>query len=297
MNNNIFKTTVTVNEVVTKENVDFNKVYLYTNLDKFTRHPRNRRLDFNHCKYFKKSMLTGTADDNLIGEMKIDINTNQIYDGQHRIQAYKDAVKEGYNKPLRVMFINAPEDVNEQITLINELNNGKHWNINDHINSHKGGDNDLLKLEAFCLSHELLYREIKKGKDKGKKTPFMRRGAAVITGKKSYYRTALRDGTFKASKEDWEDAENIYSEVVNILNATKLSKQADIPALEGIILAWFAVHNDKRMAKKIESLPNGLNDVYEYMTPSNMDVRHTTSADIWEDRFRTAVENAYTKHC
>lgn len=285
-----------VNENVTVENVDYNKVYLYTNLDKFTRHPRNRNLDFKHCKDFKISMLNG-ASDALIGVMIIDIKTNQIYDGQHRIQAYKDAVKEGYNKPLRVMFINAPENEEEQIKLINELNNGKHWNINDHIDSHKGGDNDLLKLEAFCLEHPRLYKETKKGKDKGKKSAFMRRGAAIVTGKPSYYKKSLRDGTFKPLKEDWDDAENVYSEVMNILDATKLANQSDIPSLEGIINGWFAVHNDCRLSRKIKTLPNGLNDVYECMSPSLMDVRHTTSADIWESRFRSAVENAYQRNC
>lgn len=285
-----------LNEKVTVDNVDYNKVYLFTNLDEFTRHPHNRKVNHKHCKEFKISMLNG-ASDALIGVMIIDIKTKQIYDGQHRIHAYKEAVKEGYNRPLRIMFIDAPENKDEQIKLINELNNGKHWNLNDYINSHMDGNNDLRKLEEFCLQHPRLYRETQRGKNKGKKTAFMRRGAAIVTGKPSYYKKSLRDGTFKATKEDWDDAENVYSEVMHILDATKLSKESDVPSLEGIISGWFAVHNDYKLNKKIQSLPNGLKDVYEFMAPNLMDVRHTTSSDVWEVRFRTAVENAYAKNC
>lgn len=285
-----------VNETVTKETVDFNRVYLYTNLDSFVRHPRNRTLDYKHVKEFKKSLLNG-ASDALIGVMTIDVNTNQIYDGQHRIQAYIEAKKEGYDKPLRVMYIEAPQTEEEQIVLINNLNNGKHWNINDHIESHMGGDNDLIKLKEFCLSHPRLFKETKTGKDKGKKIPFMRRAAAMVTGDPSYYKKALKNGTFKASKEDWDEAEDMCQEVYSILDATRLNNQSDIPALEGIINGWYSVRNDKKMAKKISGFPNGVKTVYEFMSPESMDVRHTTSADIWRGRFKSAVENAYTKYC
>ena len=121
----------------------------------------------------------------------------------------------------------------------------------------------------------------------------MRRGAAIVTGNPRYYKTSLKNGSFKCDKIEWDEAEDVYSEVMEILKALRLNNQTDIPALEGIINGWYAVRNSKKCYKQIEKLPNGLNNVYEYMSPEKMDTRHTTSPSIWEDRFKSAVENAY----
>lgn len=285
-----------INESVNINNVDFDRVYKFTDVSKFKLHPKNRDIDQKLVKKYMDSMLNGASDD-LIGLMVIDINTFEEYDGQHRIEAYKEASKKGFGRPLRVIFIDAPKDEAEQIKLINDLNNGKHWNDKDHINSHIDGDNELRRLETFCLEHNRLFNLRKTGKEKGKKTAFFRRGAAIVTGDPSYYKKSLRDGTFKASKDKWEDADKVYSEVMNILDATRLSSQTDVPAFEGIINGWYAVRNNIYNIKKINQLPNKLDDVYKFMTPDNMDVRHTTSAEIWRRRFETAVENAYSAFC
>lgn len=281
-----------INEVVTPENVDYLRIYLFTNLDAFTRHPSNRELDKNLVKKYYKSMLEGASDD-LIGEMTIDVKTNQIYDGQHRIEAYKLASKEGFNRPLRVKFINAPENLDEQRQLINDINNGKHWNDKDHIHSHIDGNNDLKRLQTFCLNHPRLFKEKKTGKDKGTKKIFYRRGAAIVTGNQTYYKKSLKDGTFRASEDDWNDAETVYNEIMKILDVTKLSNQTDIPAFEGIINGWYKVRNDIKQIRKINKLPHKMDDVYEAM--ETMDSRHTTSADIWQGRFEAAIENAYSR--
>ena len=191
---------IKINERVTPETVDYNRIYLYTNFDWCEKHPLNRVIDEKLVKKYKKSMLEGASDE-LIGIMTIDINTFYEIDGQHRIDAFKEAFKEGFNRPLRVMFINAPTDEKEQIELITQLNSGKHWGSADFIHSHLEGDNDLKKLEQFCYNHPRLYREVKTGKNKGKKTAFPRRAAAVVTGDPTYYKKSLYNGTFKATEE------------------------------------------------------------------------------------------------
>lgn len=282
-----------INEVVTPENVDYLRIYLFTNLDAFTRHPSNRELDNKLVKTYCKSMLEG-ASDNLIGEMTIDVKTYQIYDGQHRIEAYKLASKKGFNRPLRVKFINAPESLDEQRKLINDINNGKHWDVYDHIHSHIDGNNDLDRLQTFCLNHPRLFRVKKTGKDKGTISKiFYRRGAAIVTGDQNYYKKALKDGTFKAKEDDWNDAEDVYNEVMRILDATKLSNQTDIPAIEGIINGWYKVRNNIKQVNKINKLPHKMDDVFEEM--QRMDTRHTTKPDIWQGRFEAVIENAYSR--
>ena len=303
MNNSLFNgdnsalaTAQEINVIPTIDTVDYNKIYLFTDLSVFGYHPNNRSIKPELVKKYKKSMLNG-ASEALIGVMIVDIKTLQIYDAQHRGKAYTEAQQEGYSKPFRVMFIEAPDDVDEQIKLINQLNDGCHWNIKDNIHSHMDGDNDLRKLYEFCINHEWLYKETKRGKNKGKREPFMRRGAAIVTGNPRFYKTSLKNGTFKCDKIEWDEAEDVYSEVMEILKALRLNNQTDIPALEGIINGWYAVRNSKKCYRQIEKLPNGLNNVYEYMSPEKMDTRHTTSPSIWEDRFKSAVENAYKAYC
>lgn len=281
------------NEKVTPETVNFEKIYLYTNLDWAERHPKNRELDEKLVKKYKNSMLNGASDE-LIGLMVIDINTNYIYDGQHRIEAYKQAVLDGFDRPLRVMFIDAPKDEEKQIELITSLNDGKHWNNYDFIHSYKEGDNDLKKLEEFCLSHPRLYREVKTGKKKGTRTPFYRRAAAVVTGEPTYYKKALINGTFKVDEDAWKEAETTYNEAMKFLENTGLNKQSDIPAIESIFNAWYAIRNDYNSRRKIEKLPNGVDDIFD--SCYNMDITHTTKVEVWKDRFKNAINEAYSEN-
>lgn len=285
-----------LNLKVNLENVDFERIYKYTDVSMFKLHQKNRKINEALVRKYKNSMLNG-ASDNLIGLMMIDVKTKQIYDGQHRIEAYKQAKEMGFNRPLQIRYINAPEKLEDQIDLIVKYNSGTHWIDKDFINTHMGGDNDLSRLRDFCLKHKRLFKEMKTGKNKGTKNVFFRRGAAIVTGDPTYYKKALKDGTFKASKEKWDEASKVHSEVMKILDATKLSGQSDVPALEGIINGWYAVRNNIYFIRKIDNLPNKLEDVYKYMTPENMDVRHTTSANIWKHRFETAIENAYNEFC
>ena len=285
---------IKINEMVTPETVDYNRIYLYTNFDWCEKHPLNRVIDEKLVKKYKKSMLEGASDE-LIGVMIIDINTFYEYDGQHRIDAFKEAFKEGFNRPLRVMFINAPTDEKEQIELITQLNNGKHWNNYDFINCHKDGDNDLRKLEQFCFKHPRLYKETKTGKNKGKKTAFYRRAAAIVTGDPTYYKKSITDGTFKVDEEMWEDAENTYKEAMKIIDASGLGKQTDIPAIESIFNAWFAIRNDYHCRRKIEKLPNKFEDVYDTVY-NNLDTTHTTKIDVWKNRFKNLIDIAYKQN-
>ena len=197
-----------INVNVLKEGADLSRIYLYTDVNDFKFHPKNRQIDKNNVNFFKKLMLNGgyCSDASIL---TVDAKTYIIYDGQHRIEAYKQAKAKGYEEPIKVRYINAPDNEEDQIKLIQLLQEGKHWNIVDHIHSHMDGDNDLRKLENFCLEHPWLHRVVKSGKSKGEKSAFMRRGAAIVTGDMVYYKKSLKDGTFKPSKEDWDDAENV----------------------------------------------------------------------------------------
>lgn len=288
-----------VNVIPTKETVDYNRLYKFTDLSMFKLFPNdiNRAIRESTVNKFRKKMKNKKFHSDCTN-LLVDISTLCIMDGQNKWEAYKrEQTENGYSEPIYVRFIDGPQQVDEMQKTIQDIQEGTSWNDKDHINVNMNKDNDLKKLKEFCLKYPKLHRETKRGKNKGKKEPFFRRGAAIVTGDKSYYLKAMKDGTFKASKEDWDEAPTVYKEVEGILTATRLANQTDIPSFEGIINGWYAVRNDKKMSQKISMLPNGIDTLYKYMTPDIMDVRHTTSSDIWRTRFKAAVENAYKYNC
>lgn len=261
--------------------------------EKFKLYSFNRKIREDLVKKYEKLYLEGEN----LGPMIIERKTNGVLDAQHRREGWKRAkAKKDDIVPLKYIYY---EDIwgelntdEERKKAIQDLNSGVHWNMNDFISSNMGGDNELSKLEEFCLSHKRLYRETKSGKNKGKKSALFRRGAAIVTGDPKYYRPALR-GDFKASEDQWSEAEEVYNEIESFLVPMKLSNQTDIPALEGIINGWQVVRNDRRYLKKIDKLPNGMKDLYKYA--GEMDLRHTTSKDEWANRFGSLVDYVYAK--
>lgn len=267
------------------------KVYSVTTTgesEKFILFEFNRNIREDLVKKYEKMYLAGRD----MGFLTIERKTMGILDGQHRREAWKRA--KGKNPAIRpLVFVYDTADLNtdeERQERIQELNSGVHWNLKDFISSNICGDNDLARLEEFCINHPRLYTITKTGKDKGKKKANFRRGAAIVVGDPKYYRKALRSD-FKASEEQWDEAEDVYNEVEGFLVAMKLSNQTDIPSLEGIINGWQTIRNDRRYSNKISKLPNGVKTLYEYA--SEMDLRHTTSKEEWANRFGSLVDYTY----
>lgn len=268
------------------------KVYSVNSIqecEKFTLYGFNRNIREDLVKKYEKMYLSGED----LGFMTIEKNTMGILDGQHRREAWKRAKAKNPNiKPLVFVYdtVNLSTD-DERKNRIQKLNSGVHWGLPDFIVSNMEGDNELKRLEAFCQAHPRLCKPIKGGKNKGKKKANFRRGAAIVTGDPKYYMKALR-GDFKASEEQWAEAEDVYSEIEQFLVAMKLSNQTDIPALEGIINGWQVVRNDRRYYDKISKLPDGVNTLYKYVG-EYMDLRHTTKKDEWASRFGTLVNSVF----
>lgn len=287
---------VKINEFPTAENVDYNRLYLYNDLTKFGLFEFNRQIDETRVKKYKKLYL---ANDKamLNSVIDVDLNTMCILNGQHRTEGAKQAQEEGWNGYLIVRYVkDVPTDVNELKEYIIRTQQGRSWNLSDFISSSISDDsNDLQKLTNFAITHKYLFKEKKSGKDKGKRSAKMRLAAAVCSGKPVYYKKALKDGSFKLSKEEWEEAEITYNEICNIVAALKMDTLTDIPCFEGVSIAWNEIRNDRILSRKIEELPNGLNDVYSVIASDDFDKRHTTSAKEWVARFKYAILFAYNK--
>lgn len=200
--------------------------YADVNLEKaktFTLNPKNRTIVPNHLSRLKREM-----SECLWTMMPIVVNiiTGNILDGQHRHKAYIDLMEAGElpkDYLLGVMYVSVPKEFElEAIERIN--NNNKCWAIGDFINRHSDDDsyNNLIQ---FCLTHTLTC---------DKNGPKVRYGSAMVAGK--CCTNILKNGEFYATKEDFERAEQVHDEMLQIIEA--LGKEKKGGYIESLATTW-----------------------------------------------------------
>ena len=247
-----------INIKVDATNVDYNRIYLYDNLSfgisagKF-----NRDLKLDHIKHIKKGLLNG--EEWKLGLFEVDIDSKLITDGNHRYEAIKDALKEGYhpNRPFRVVYVKLEEGqtVAERIAANNA--HRKNWSAQDYIECLANqGDKYALELAEFCNERPLLCK-VKVNKKTGVKTiiPTMRYGGWFIKGVNCS--PLFKKGEYWHTQEELEEAKVIYSEVEKIFKAIKLEKTNT--GFGEFVAAWRMVRNEEKA--KIASLPNGFDSL------------------------------------
>ena len=140
-----------MNEVVTKQNVDYLRLYEYTDLSQFQVFGRNRQIKRSHVNSLKKDMEEqGTK---YYPPIMIDINTKICVEGNHRIIAGTELYNEGkLSEPLRVMYIDAPTDEDKLLKLIIDINvKSKHWVLSDFIHAGNLSGSPINRLIDFCI--------------------------------------------------------------------------------------------------------------------------------------------------
>ena len=76
---------------ITPKNVDFHKIYSFTDVKEFTLNSKvNRAVVNSNVKKFYNLMKKGKFDP-MLGVIVVDIKTGTIIDGQHRVTAFKKA--------------------------------------------------------------------------------------------------------------------------------------------------------------------------------------------------------------
>ena len=280
-------------------NIEQNKVYNVTDFSNCVRYNFNRSVRKDLVRKYK-ALLEGGEDMGFVILNPTPYTNSDgksgygILDGQHRVEAYEQIRAEGKTlSPTKVLFYNPKANDEDTINAtIQNFNKGAHWNLNDFIKSNMDGDNELKRLENFCLNYDRLWTSPKTGKDKGVKKANMRRGAAYVCGDKKYYTKALKDGTFKVDEEKWQQADTTYKEMEVLLKGMRMDSLSDNPSLEAQVLGWTDVKNDYTLRNKLNKLPKGVNDLCDFMDDT-FDVRNTTKSREWKDRFSTLVNRAY----
>ena len=171
----------------------------------FGKNQENRAYNHAHLERIKKQFIT-SAD--AMPPITINVLTNHVVDGQHRLKAYQYLVENGVidaGSKIKVMYIEIPFEEEKQ-AIIEANTNTKNWTLDDYIASYaKAGIDAYVKLNDWCKSHSLAC-------DSGKSK--FRYGAAIITGRRCS--TVLKNGEFEFSENDLIRADEVHAEMLEI---------------------------------------------------------------------------------
>jgi hypothetical protein len=216
--------------------------------------------------------------------IEVDINTMGIVDGQHRFEAFKQAWDRGYTGAIEVRFLDIPSEVYNDIVRDKNIHS-KNWTIKDYKRAAMlNGNPAMLKINEFCMSHDLLHGKVKKDGT----APIKDRYAMAFL-KGANVTKEIKNGTLKISKDDIEYAEEIYNEIYILLQ--ELQFKSINTWFESFIQAWYDIRRDSRLLKRFESV--GIENYYNEV--HNMDRTNNTSKYEWKERFITILQSVEEK--
>lgn len=239
---------------VNEGNVDYNHIYEYTGLGFGIPAVGNREINEGHIRSIYKKM-----DEDLLGEIYVDVETKAILDGNHRWFALEKYLKDGnkLKNPIRVLYKKRKpgQTVAEAIAEYN--NHRKNWSAQDYIISKgKQGDKYAAELTQFCNDRSLLHTE-HIDKRTGIKTikPIMRYGGWFIKG--CNCSPLFKKGGYVHTQEELETGKAVYDEIEKIMEAAGIKKTGTW--FGEFVCAWRQVRIEQK--DKIDALPEGFNSL------------------------------------
>ena len=269
-----------MNEVVTKENVDYLRLYEYTDLSRFQTFGRNRQIMKSHVNNLKKDMLEYGLK--YFSAIMIDINSMICVEGNHRLTALRELYSEGkLTEPVLVRYIDAPTDPEELLKLIIRINvKSKHWVLKDFIRAGNLEGSPISKLIEFCVDETRpLLHKISRG---GAVNPNYRYGMAITIGRNDT-KTISNSTTVNISEEDFEAGARYYTEAAVIVEALGLSDRVNT-WLEAFLQAWYAIRKDPAYSEMVDRI--GMDNLCAAITPSDFT---TTNKNQWEAMFKSLI--------
>lgn len=270
-------------EKITKDNVDYNKIYVLTQEDA-CKTPLHgiRIINYGHVNEIFVDIINGNAT--FMAPLAVNINNMAVVDGAHRYRAICKAWEAGYDFPMKVIFYDIPLETESDIVVkINTTQ--KSWTAKDYKHKLLAEDNcSIQRLDDFCMSHSLLHGPMKKnGTCKTKD----RYGMAFLRGEN--LTKSVKDGTINITKEDVEFANKIYPEVEAIYNTLGYTGTAGW--FEYLIQGWYAFRDGSKTAKRFDKF--GFDKYMEKMK-EGFDTEQVLSKQIWQDRFTGVLTSLET---
>lgn len=265
--------------VINKENVDYKKIYDLTEQDCTDLGivlNGVRLCDERHIKEIANPIINSAP---FIPCIEVDINTMGIVDGQHRFEAYKRAWSSGFTGTIEVRFLDIPQEIYSDVVRDKNIHS-KNWTIKDYKRAALlNGNPAMTRINEFCMSHDLLHGKVKKDGT----APIKDRYAMAFL-KGANVTNEIKNCTLKITNDDIEYAEQIYTEVENLLRELQFKSTA--AWFESFVQAWYDVRRDNRLVKRFESV--GLENYYAEV--HNMERATTTSKYEWIERFVSILQ-------
>lgn len=261
-----------------KSNVEYDRIYHFTNGDEFKFIDGNRKINRLHANKIARAIIENSQAP-YIDAISVDINTYTVVDGQHRLTAFRKAWEKGVDAELDVRFKDYPKDM---LPIIIDMNtNHKNWTTTDRVDSMKKEGNAIDKLIKFCNddAHSLLHRINKKGV----KTPTLRYASALVLGRS--ITQDIKDNNVKISDAQFADGDIFHNEAKAILDSLEIKSRTG-GWLEHFLTAWYNVRHDSAYNAAINRV--GFGAILEEM-PDYIDRTTDGSTRVWEARFRRAI--------
>ena len=276
------KGSVMVDVVPTIENVDYNRIYCFRNDPKFGFFKANRDFSKKHIKDIDKAIENGTYKAKYIAPIRVDINTLNVIDGQHRYEAFKKAWKSGSDEIMKVIFEDLPEDEKEKLNVIIDINSStSNWSIDAYQKKLiEEGNKHILNIEEFGKTHALCQKVNRKGEVTGY---FPRYVYAIVMGRN--LSNDVKNGTIRVTDSDIEFGEQMYYEMDRLVNALGYEINS---WFESFAFAWHNIRkNDKANSALIDEL--GIDVICQNIKSYFEGWQVVTRKTDWENRFRTAI--------
>lgn len=237
----------------------------------FTLNKKNRKVERRHLLRIKREMQDVLWS---MSPIIVNVVTGNIIDGQHRHRAFIELMEDGLvpkDYLLGVMYVSMSEEAElEEIERIN--NNNKQWSVATFVNKHID-EESYNRLVEFGKSHLLT---CDKNGVKLRYTSSMVKGVCCTD--------LLKSGLFKASDEEFERAEHVHYEMLNLIEA--LDKPKKGPYLESMAMTWIKFRERYDFATWMEEFNS--TDKYKKM-PSN-------NKKQWEELFAVAHSSIEMKN-
>ena len=264
------------------EEVDFNRDYLFTNLDCFGVDPKNRPSteDDITVKKYAKLMLEGKWFFEL-SPIYVGIYNKYVPNGEHRKKAIKLAMEKGLKPIIHVRFFDDSDRLEEKRAA---LNAGKHWNSDDYVEAAvSAGNTDFSYLKDFCLDEDHAQLHSVKGK------PYYNKGAIALGSTYKDFKDGYLTGEWNITRKDIATSEKRYNEMVRI----RKSLGYDTAGQDCWIYigeAWNEFSKNSGYMERIKRLPDGMETFYGSL--KYIDNTNSNKTKEWFGRFVEALEKA-----
>lgn len=208
----------------------------------------NRMVDEGHIKLF-----IGYSELQLRNMPPITVNerTGRLIDGQHRVRAIIKMIEEGIlPKDYRydVMLSNIPEE-DERAEVINANIHSKGWTQMNYIKFYMedvGDDiaNNYKMLDDWCRIHRLTAPKSEVRSPKYRYASAMMKGISCAN--------VLKNGDFKVTQDELDEAHKIHKELCDILDI--MERPSTGAWLENMALSWFNARRNTDFKKFMKTL-------------------------------------------